>query len=193
MGLKEKTSLPWNPQSKSILERIHQVLRDCLTTFKLEELDIDEDKDEDPFQEFLTMASYAIRCAFHKTHGYSPGQLVFGRDMFMPIETTIDWDSIKERKQKAICKSNERENSKRIHRQYEKGDWITIQKPGILRKLSIPRLGPYKVLKHHTNSDITYQKEPFVEDKVNIRMIYSYFQKHNNAIEEFFQLIIKVR
>ena len=96
MGLEEKTSLPWNPQSNSILERIHQVLGDCLTTFELEELDIDADEDEDPFEEYLTMATYAIRCAYHKTHGYSPGQLVFGRDMFMPIETTIDWDSIKE-------------------------------------------------------------------------------------------------
>ena len=28
----------------------------------------------------------------------------------------------------------------------KKGDWITIQKPGILRKLSVPRLGPYNVL-----------------------------------------------
>ena len=60
--------------------------------------------------------------------------------MFMPIETTIDWNSIKQRKQEAIRKSNEQENSKRIHRQYEKRDWLTIQKPGILRKLPVPRL-----------------------------------------------------
>ena len=70
MGLKEKTSLPWNPQSNSILERIHQVLGDCLTTFKLKELNINEDE-EDPFKEYLMMASYTIRCVFDKTHGYS--------------------------------------------------------------------------------------------------------------------------
>ena len=111
MGVKEKTSLPWNPQSNSILERIHQVLGDCLTTFELDELDINEDE-EDSVEEYLTMASYAIQCAFHKTHGYSPGQLVFGRDMFMPIEATIDWNSIKQRKQEAIRKSNERKIQK---------------------------------------------------------------------------------
>ena len=76
MGLKEKTSLPWDPQSNSILERIHQVFADCLTTFELDELDINKEE-EDPFEEHLSMASYAIRCAFHKTHGYSPGQLCF--------------------------------------------------------------------------------------------------------------------
>ena len=71
-------------------------------------------------------------------------------------------------------------NSKRIHLQYKKGDWITIQKAGILRKLSVPRLGSYNVLKHHTNGDIIYEKEPFVNDKVNIRRIYPYYEKHNN-------------
>ena len=50
MGLKKKTSHPWNPQSNSILERIHQVLGDGLRTFDLENMDIDE-SDEDPFDE----------------------------------------------------------------------------------------------------------------------------------------------
>ena len=40
MGLKEKPSLLWNPQSNSILERIHQALANCLTAFELEDLDI---------------------------------------------------------------------------------------------------------------------------------------------------------
>ena len=65
----------------------------------------------------------------------------------------------------------------------KKGDWIIIQKPGILIKLSVLRLGPYKVLKHHMNGDITYEKEPFVDDKVNIRRTYPYFKKHNNEVE----------
>ena len=131
MGLKAKKSLSWNPQSNAIIERIYQVLPDCLVSFDLEDMDIDSD-DPDPFEEYLTTLSYAIRSAFHKTHGHSPGQLVFGRDMFMPIDVPIDWTAIKERKQKTIQKSNERENSKRIHFQYMNGNYMTIQKPGIL-------------------------------------------------------------
>ena len=77
MGMKAKTSLPWNPQSNTILERIHQVLQDPLTSADLDNMDI-EDGNEDPFNECLTKASYAIRSAFHATHGYSPAQLVFG-------------------------------------------------------------------------------------------------------------------
>ena len=53
MGMKPKVSLPWNPQSNSVLERVHQVLGDALRTFELNEKDNDPD-DEDPFEEHLT-------------------------------------------------------------------------------------------------------------------------------------------
>ena len=49
MGLKEQMNILWNPQSNAILERIHQVLTDCLTLFELEDLDIDQ-TEEDFFQ-----------------------------------------------------------------------------------------------------------------------------------------------
>ena len=42
----------------------------------------------------------------------------------MPIDVPIDWTTIKERKQKAIKKSNERENMKQIHFQYTNGDYM---------------------------------------------------------------------
>ena len=86
--------MPWNQQSNSILEIIHQVLQDCLTTFELDTKDIDKN-DDDLFDEYLAMASYAIRSGYHATHGYSPGELVFGRNMFMPVYKKIDWDAIK--------------------------------------------------------------------------------------------------
>ncbi len=59
MNLKMKTSLPWNPQSNAVLESIHQVLQDCLLTFELDDAEINED-DEDPFEEYLAAAAYAI-------------------------------------------------------------------------------------------------------------------------------------
>ena len=178
MHLKIKTSLPWNPQSNAVLERIHQVLQDMLLTFELDDADIDEE-DEDPFEDYLAHAAYAIRCGFHASHGHSPGELVFGRDMFMPVSSRIDWDAIRERKRKAIQKSNERENSKRTNKTYKAGDWILIKKPGIIRKLAVPRLGPYKVVTHHNNGTITYEKEPFVNEKVNIRRVEPYYWRND--------------
>ena len=65
--------------------------------------------------------------------------MVFERDMYMPVKSTIDWDAIKARKQERIAKSNERENKKRYNHHFSQGDWITIAKPGTLRKLCVPR------------------------------------------------------
>jgi hypothetical protein len=64
MGLKKKPSVAWNPQSNAILERINQVLADCIRSFNLEEHVFNE-LDDDPFEEHLTAAAFSIRSAFH--------------------------------------------------------------------------------------------------------------------------------
>ena len=43
-----------------------------------------------------------------------------------------------------------------------------------MRKLSIPREGPFQVIKHHNNGTVSYESEPFKEDRVNIRRISPY-------------------
>ena len=173
-----KVSLPWNPQPNAILERIHQALGDALRTFELDDREIDPDE-EDPFAEYLSNAAYAIRSSFHATHGHSPGELVLGRNMFLPVSTPVDWEEIKKRKQKAIAKSNQRENAKRIGYQYKKGDWVTAKRPGIIRKLCVPKEGPFQVVKHHSNGTVAYEREPFVEERVNIRRINPYKWKND--------------
>ena len=108
MGLKKCPSNAWNPQSNTILERIHQVLAGGLVTFDLEGTHIDKDE-EDPFEEYLSVVSYTIRSSYHQSHGHSPAQLVFGRNMFSLVATDIDWNAIKASKQTQINKSNTRE------------------------------------------------------------------------------------
>ena len=89
MGLKVNKSLKYNPQSNAILERVHQVLQDMLLTMDFDNADIDPNEDN-PFEMGLAKAAQAIRGGFHQTHGASPCQLVFGRDMFMPKDTEVD-------------------------------------------------------------------------------------------------------
>ena len=109
MGLKAKTSPLWNPQSNAISERIHQISADCLRTFEMEDMDVNAG-DADPFQKYLSEAACAIRCGFHATHGHSPGELVFGRNMFLPVETSVDGEALKERKQKATMSASQATN-----------------------------------------------------------------------------------
>ena len=47
------------------------------------------DMNEDPFEKYVA-AAFSIRCSYHQTHDHSPAQLVFGRDVFMPLDAEIN-------------------------------------------------------------------------------------------------------
>jgi hypothetical protein len=47
--------------------------------------------EKDPWGPFLSSAAYAIHSTFHTTLKATPGQLVFGRDMVLPIKCMADW------------------------------------------------------------------------------------------------------
>ena len=156
---------------------MHQALGDALRTLELDGKEIGPNE-EDPFEEYLSNAAYEIRSSFHATHGHSPGELVFGRNMLLPVNAPADWEKVRQRKQKAIARSNRRENAKRAEHTYQKGGWATVKRPGAARKLCAPKEGPFQVAKHHDNGTVTYEREPFVEDRVNIRRISPYKWKN---------------
>ena len=65
----------------------------------------------DPFEEFLAAAAYAVQSG-NQTK-LSLAQLVFGRDMFIPLNFQLDWQRIKANKQNRIQKKDDRKNLKR--------------------------------------------------------------------------------
>jgi len=87
-GMKPCQSTPYNPQANGTIERVHQVLNNCLRTFELEEQELNE---RDPWGPFLAAAAFAIRSTLHTTLKASPAQLVFQRDMLLPIQFTANW------------------------------------------------------------------------------------------------------
>ena len=97
-----------NPQANSILERVHQVLGNMLTTKNLQKYDFD---DMDPWSELLGPVASAIYSTHHTTLQITHGQLVFGRDMLLNLKLAVDLEAIRLRKQKDVDKKNDRENS----------------------------------------------------------------------------------
>ena len=172
-GLIHKSSTDYNPQSNGIIERVHQVLGNALRNFEIENRELD---DQNPWDEFLSAAAFAIRSTHHTTLGASPAQLVFHRDMFLPVKYVADWAQIRLQRQKEINKSNKRENSSRIPHEYHKGDRVLLTTPGILPKLKSPRTGPYNVVDVHDNGTVTIEKG-HVRQRVNIRRILPYHSK----------------
>ena len=169
-GLKGKPSTEYNPQSNGIIERVHQVLGNSLRSFELTKRDL---PDENTWEPFLSATAFAIRSTYHTTLQATPGQLVFGRDMILPLKFKADWAQIQLSKQKRIDESNQRENMKRIDHEYSRGDKVLLKVPGIIPKMELPRKGPYEIVRVYSNGMVDIQIGP-VTQRVNIRRLNPY-------------------
>jgi hypothetical protein len=172
-GLERKSSTEYNPQSNGVIERVHQVLGNALRSFELEERELDP---TNPWDEFHTSVAFAIRSTHHTTLKASPAQLVYGRDMFLPVKFVADWTRIRMQKQARINQSNERENKSRNHHVYTRGDRVLLTTPGILPKVKAPRTGPYRVENVYDNGTVTIRNGP-VNQRVNIRRLTPYKER----------------
>jgi hypothetical protein len=124
-------------------------LNDSLRTAEIDGREMDE---KDPWGPFLASAAYAICSTFHTTLEATPRQLVFGRDMVLPIKFMADWGAIEQQRQKEMRRNNRRENSSRISHDYKVGDKVLLKKSGKhLRKIEAPRTGPHTVAAIYTN------------------------------------------
>ena len=47
----------------------------------------------------LAAADFEVQSRYHRTKGEISGQLVFGRDMILPINHVADWRYIRQRKE----------------------------------------------------------------------------------------------
>ena len=64
---------------------------------------------------------------YHTNKVKSPGQLVFGQDMILPINHVPDWRYIRQHKQAQIYNDVIRENANRIDHDYIVGDKVTAK------------------------------------------------------------------
>ena len=102
--------------------------------------------DDEPWDNILSSVAWAIRSTYHKTLEAMPGQLVFGRDMLLPIAFQANWAHIQNKKQMLINKNSQHENRNRQHHIYHVGDLVMLEKPGIVPKMDHPCTGPHEVL-----------------------------------------------
>ena len=90
---------PGNSRADGIIERIQKVLGNLVRTYNLQETYVDN---ADPWMGILAVAAFAVRSTYYTTKCKTPGQLVFGPDMILPINYVADWIFIRQRKQAQI-------------------------------------------------------------------------------------------
>jgi hypothetical protein len=128
-GIKKKNSTPFNPQSNGIIERVLLTLNDSLRTAEIDGREMDE---KDPWGPFLSSAAYEIRSTLHTTLKTKPAQLVFGRDMVLPIQFMADWGAVEQQHQKEMGRNNRRENASRISHDYKVEDKVLLKNQAII-------------------------------------------------------------
>ena len=155
-GIERKIITTRNPQSNSMIERIHQVVGDMLRTRDIRGKD---DLDSNfQWKGVLSAVRQAVRSIVHTTTRATPTQLVFGRDALLNISFEADWQYIKERKQHRILQNNKRENANRRDHTYSPGDEVMVQADPH-RKLEGARYnGPYTVTQVYDNGTVQLSK-----------------------------------
>lgn len=169
-GIKKKPITTRNPQSNSILERIHQTLGNMIRTFEINDIDVD---DEDPWAGILSAVMFATRATYHTTLKATPMQLVFGRDAILNTQFEADWTLIKNNKQKIIHKNNVQENSTRKPYTYLKNQWVLMKTEQIRKFGKSPYIGPFKIRVVNDNGTVIIKKGSILET-VNVRLIKPY-------------------
>ena len=106
--------------SNIVLERIHQVLGSLVQTFNISTQTYVEENDL--WTGILAATEFAILSKIIRQKVYSPGQLIFGRDMILPIKHRVDWELIRQRKKTKINKDNTCENKHRVDYDYKVRD-----------------------------------------------------------------------
>ena len=119
----DKPSTSVNPTYNATLGQICQVLGNLVQTFNIKETYVDED---DPWSGILSAESFVIHKTTNRLKGYSIGQLLFGRDMILPIKHKVDWELIRQQKQMQINKDNIHKNNKRVDHDYKVGYKVVL-------------------------------------------------------------------
>ena len=70
------------PQANAIVERVHQTIGNIISTFKIQKMDIENEK---PWEGILSSTMFPIQSTMHTTTQHTPSQLVFGQDEILNI------------------------------------------------------------------------------------------------------------
>ena len=116
---------------------------------------------------------FAVRATYHTTLQATPMQCVFGRDAILNIPFAVNWERIKEEKQKKIKENNKKEKSKWRSHTYNIGDRVLLKTAEPRAKYDPHWEGPHTVIKVINNCILRIDMGTF-QQKVNIRNINPY-------------------
>ena len=176
LDIDKTRTTPLRPQSDGMVERFNRTLEAMLSKFVKE--------NQRDWDRYLPLLSMAYRSAVHESTGYTPNELMFGREIRLPVElifgvppgdntppvyTEYAWN-LKEQIGTVHEFARERlqiesQRQKRLydhrcnHKPYKEGEKVWLYSPqskkGLSPKLQTPWDGPWEITKQIT--DVVYK------------------------------------
>ena len=172
-GITPVPVLPNTPTSNAIIESVHKTIGQVIRTLVLLQPPTNLAEATKLVETGYATAMHATRCAAHASlQNTSPGALVFRRDMFLDIPLLADIFTMHKARQHQIDERLLRENSRRSHHDYQVGEQVYIKRPRKPGDKARPMaLGPFPIVRVHTNSTVTVQRSANVTERINIRRL----------------------
>lgn len=213
LGIKRSMTSVEHPQTDGLVERMNRTLKVSLATML--------HKDPTTWDEYIQFVTFAYNTAKKATTGFSPFQVLYGRDPVIPNEENLvihnpktyeteEWAAYLNKYipllHGKVVKNIEKakgyqktfyDKGKRVKHNYEIGELVLRRN---LEKGSFPKerwLGPYKILSKN-NDDGTSWKIMKVSDPnnfittANARHMRPYYTKNQEQDQQNLQQVIKV-
>ena len=149
-----------------------------MRTFNVQQTYIDKN---DSWAGILSTSAFAIISTTSRQKVYSPGKLLFGRDMILPIKHMVDRELIRQQKQTKINRYNACNNKHRVDYEYKVRDKFMLTNHTAY-KYETPYEGPFVITQCFTNVTVNLQCGA-IQIKYNIRRTKPY--KLDTTVEDF--------
>jgi hypothetical protein len=173
-GIKKGRISSHTPTANAVVESSHRVMGQVLRTILGDEGKEINGRDQliQAVDNALATTMRACRCAANTSlQGFSPGALVFGRDMHLAIPIAADIISISENRQLQTDARVFRENQRRTLHEYKVGDHVFVNNHfSSGDKLKPAWTGPFSILQVHTNGTVTVRRGQ-VHERISIRRV----------------------
>lgn len=185
LGVEKTRTTPLHPQSDGMVERFNRTI--------LNNLSLLVSRNQQDWDRKLPLFLLAYRSAVHETTGYTPSQMLFGRNIRLPCDLLFgrppdapsspeeyvqDFQArlegmhsfARERIDVATEKMKTRYDTTATDHRFQEGDkvwlWNPTRRKGLSPKLQVPWDGPYVVLKTLNDVVVRIRKSPNSKPKV---------------------------
>ena len=164
---------PNTPTANSICEASHKSIAQVLRTLIHTQPPATREDAERLVDNAIATAMHALRCNPVSTLGnYSPGALVFNRDMFLNIPLVADILTLTQHRQALVDKRLLRANAHRSFHDFRVGEMVFVNHYNTrANKLMRIRTGPFPIIRVHTNNTVTIVNRAQEHERINIRRL----------------------